>query len=336
MTEIFKNYSLKNHNTFRIEAYADYFSVPETMDKLFDLLKNPKYKNKKKIVFGKGSNLLISKNLNALVIKPALKGIHIVEDDENVVVKVAAGVIWDDFVQWAVDKGYYGVENLSLIPGTVGAAPVQNIGAYGVELKDVLLKLDAVHIETLNLKTFTNKACEFAYRNSIFKGKLKGEYIITHVYFKLSKTKTLKLDYGKLESELKKIGHYDLQAVRQAVINIRSSKLPDPDKLPNAGSFFKNPVIQLDKFKDLQKKFAKLVHYPAEENKVKLAAGQLIDLCGLKGYRSGSVGVHENQALVLVNYGNAGGKEILNLARFVQKKVHNTFGIMLEFEVNVL
>ncbi len=337
MSQVFNNFSLKEFNTFNIEVAAKFFATPQSVDELEFLIYEEEFLKVPKLIIGSGSNLLFTKDIDALVIHPEIKGIELVdENQEHVIVKVAAGEIWDNFVEWTVRKGYSGLENLSLIPGSVGAAPVQNIGAYGVELKDVLYKVDALNIELKEHNTFTNSECEFAYRNSIFKNKFKGKYIITHVYFKLSKKHNFKLNYGNLKKELQKIGLINLQTVRNAVINIRRSKLPEPDELPNAGSFFKNPVVSNDKFKQLIVKFPDLVHYPADNSKHKLAAGWLIDYCGLKGYRKDKVGVHKNQALVLINYGGAKGTDILNLAEYVRTMVFNTFGIKLEFEVNVL
>ncbi len=335
--QIFRNYSLKKYNTFAINAFADYFAAPKSVAELKELLSNEELKDKERFVLGGGSNLLFTKDLDMLLIHPNIKGLE-VEDkmQSGIIVKVAAGEQWDSFVQWAVNNGLSGVENLSLIPGCVGAAPVQNIGAYGVELKDVLHKVEALDMDSCEIKFFTTAECEFSYRNSVFKNELKGKYIITHVYFKLSENHNFKLDYGNLKSELQKFDKLNLHNIRQAVINIRRSKLPEPEELPNAGSFFKNPVISEHEFAALQLEFPKIVHYPAGIGKVKLAAGWLIDFCKLKGYRRGDAGVHKKQALVLVNYGNASGKDILKLAEYVRKKVFNTFGIHLDFEVNIL
>jgi UDP-N-acetylmuramate dehydrogenase len=335
--QIFKNYSLKKHNTFAINAFADYFVAPKSVEDLKGLLNDKQFMKKEPYVLGGGSNLLFTRDLDKLIIHPDIKGLNIEGKlQSDIIVKVAAGEQWDSFVQWAVDKGLCGVENLSLIPGCVGAAPVQNIGAYGVELKDVLYKVEALNMESGTIKLFTKDECEFTYRNSVFKNKLKGKYIITHVYFKLSENQNFKLDYGNLKSELQKFDKVNLQNIRRAVINIRRSKLPEPEELPNAGSFFKNPVISEYKFAQLKLKFPEIVYYPAGSGKLKLAAGWLIDYCGLKGYRQDDAGVHKKQALVLVNYGNATGKDILNLAEYVRTKVFNTFGIHLDFEVNIL
>ena len=336
MIKIFENYSLKAYNTFNINVKARYFSVPQTVNELQELLQKKEYLNIPKFVIGGGSNLLFTKNINSFVIKPQFKGIELYKETPNsVIVKLAAGEVWDDFVQWAVDAGLGGVENLSLIPGMVGATPVQNIGAYGVEVKDVLKKLDAIEIDTSIKRTFTAEECKFAYRDSIFKNNLKGKYIITHVYFELKKKPEFKLDYGNLMAELNS-KEINLQNIRNTIIKIRKNKLPEPTELPNAGSFFKNPVISAEKFSKLKVKFANLVHYPAGEGQVKLAAGQLIDLCGLKAYKMGNACVHEKQALVLINCGHANGKEILDLAKYVQSEVFKTFGVLLNFEVNVI
>ena len=257
---------------------------------------------------------------------------------EYALVKVGGGEVWHDFVMWSIENNLGGIENLSFIPGSVGAAPMQNIGAYGVEIKSVFEQLEAIEIDTLASKTFNNEACQFGYRYSIFKGELKGKYIITQVYFKLQKKHSFNTSYGAIEEELKNMGAttLSLKAVSQAVINIRESKLPNPQEIGNSGSFFKNPVITTKQFKELQKEFPNIVGYTVSKDETKVAAGWLIDQAGWKGYRKGDAGIHKNQALVLVNYGNAKGEELVALSREVQQSVLNKFGIQLEPEVNII
>jgi len=334
MVEVYKNYSLKNLNSFNVDVQADYYVAPKSIGQIQELVKEGKYKNVPRLVLGGGSNLLFTKDFRGMVIHPQIKGISIEKETEDYVsVKVGAGENWDSFVEWAVNQNFGGIENLSLIPGNVGASPVQNIGAYGVEAKDYISKVDAIDFQSGTSLVFTNADCDFAYRNSIFKNKLKDRYLISYVYFRLSKKPTFLLEYGKIKDELKKFNVINLKTIRQSIINIREAKLPDPTKTPNAGSFFKNPVVSQKKFTDLLKKFPKIVNYPLNEKQVKLAAGWLIDNAGLKGFVLGKVGVHENQALVLVNHSNASGKEILALAEYVKQTVFAKFSVTLDFEV---
>jgi len=286
---------------------------------------------------GGGSNLLITKDIQQLVVKIDLRGIVVEErPDDYVLVTVAAGENWHDFVSWCISQEYGGLENLSLIPGNVGSAPIQNIGAYGVELKDTLDHLNAVEIASGNSQTFSREDCCFGYRDSIFKNSLKGQYIISHVGFKLRKRNhRLTTSYGTLSDSLSAIQQPTLQDVSKAIIAIRKSKLPDPDILGNAGSFFKNPVIGKDHFAELQQSHSDIPHYVVSEDGVKIPAGWLIEQAGFKGKRYGDAGVHKNQALVLVNYNRASGSEILALAEKIQTAVKTTFGINLEKEVTV-
>jgi UDP-N-acetylmuramate dehydrogenase len=283
---------------------------------------------------------LLTKNIEKLVVHLNLKGIEILSSDENdVFVKVQAGENWHEFVLWCIDHDFGGIENMSLIPGNVGTAPIQNIGAYGVELKDTMHELEALEIETGALKIFTNQSCEFGYRNSVFKNELKGKFIITSVIFKLTKhDHEFNSSYGAIQSELEKnnIENPTIEAISNAVIAIRQSKLPDPKELGNSGSFFKNPVILKHQFRQLQHTFPAVPHYIVSETEVKVPAGWLVEQCGFKGKRFGDAGVHKNQALVLVNYGNATGQEILELSKRIQKEVFETFNISLEAEVNIL
>lgn len=327
--------SLKEYNTFHVDVKALYSFFCETTKDLFEILKSNLSEKKEIFVLGGGSNMLFLKDVEESLIIMRNKGIEIKnEDNKNIFLKIAAGEVWDDFVSYCVDKNYGGIENLSLIPGTVGASPVQNIGAYGVEVKDVIQEVEAVHKITGKRQIFKNKDCNFGYRKSIFKTDLRNQYIIVSVTFKLLKKPELKLSYGNLQNEIK-TEKPEIKDVRNAVIRIRESKLPKPEEFPNAGSFFKNPVISLKQFEKLIKQFPELVSYPAENDKMKLAAGQLIDLCGLKGKKENGVGVHEKQALVIVNYGNADGITILKFSEMIQEKVYEKFGVKIEREVSV-
>ena len=291
------------------------------------------------LVLGGGSNMLLTKDVDALVLHINIKGIEVVSVYENNVrVRVAAGENWHEFVSWCLDKNYGGVENLSLIPGNVGTAPIQNIGAYGVELKDIFISCEAMNIQTQELRTFTKEECDFGYRNSIFKEELKGQYIITSVIFELTSLQhTIKTNYGAIKSELKNDGieNPTIQDISKAVISIRNSKLPNPKVLGNSGSFFKNPVISCSEFELLKIQFPKIPYYKVSETNVKIPAGWLIETAGFKGKTFGNYGVHNKQALVLVNYGNASGKDILELSKKIQEAILIVFDIVLESEVNI-
>ena len=291
------------------------------------------------LVLGGGSNMLLTKDVDALVLHINIKGIEVVSVYENNVrVRVAAGENWHEFVSWCLDKNYGGVENLSLIPGNVGTAPIQNIGAYGVELKDTFISCEAMNIQTQELRTFTKEECDFGYRNSIFKEELKGQYIITSVIFELtSHQHTIKTNYGAIDSKLKNDGieNPTIQDISKAVISIRNSKLPNPKVLGNSGSFFKNPVISCSEFELLKIQFPKIPYYKVSETNVKIPAGWLIETAGFKGKTFGNYGVHNKQALVLVNYGNASGKDILELSKKIQEAILIVFDIVLESEVNI-
>lgn len=284
--------------------------------------------------------MLLTKDIEKLVVHIDFKGISIDREDENnVYLTVNAGENWHEFVLWTIHNDFGGIENLSLIPGNVGTCPIQNIGAYGVEVKDVITKVEALEIETGKLISFSNEVCDFGYRNSIFKNEEKGKYIIVAVSFKLTKNKhTLNTSYGAIETELeaKNIVSPSLQDVSNAVIAIRKSKLPDPKEIGNSGSFFKNPVISKDQFLELQKENPNIPNYPVSDTEIKVPAGWLVEQSGFKGKRFGDAGIHEKQALVIVNYGNASGKEIYLLAQKIQEKVFKNFGISLEIEVNVI
>jgi UDP-N-acetylmuramate dehydrogenase len=331
-----KNISLRPFNSFHFDVYASTFISVNSVEQLQETLNT---KSKVPIlVLGGGSNiLLISKEIER-VLKIDIKGIEEVkEETSHIYVKAGAGENWSDFVQHTLSRNWGGLENLSLIPGNVGAAPIQNIGAYGVELKDIFFELEAYDREDGKIYAFGVNDCKFGYRDSIFKSERKGRYIILNVTFRLNKSPVLKTSYGAIREELKKMNVKSpaIQDISNAVIAIRRSKLPDPAIIGNAGSFFKNPIVGQEKFLTLSKKYADLPAYPHEDQSVKLAAGWLIEQSGWKGYRKGDAGVHENQALVLVNYGNATGSEILELSDRIQKSVYKKFGILLEREVNI-
>jgi len=334
--EIQQNISLKSYNTFGIDVNALQFVDITSLNQLKKVVREEKYF----FILSGGSNLLLTKDIDKLVVHLNTKGIAVLQETNNdVFVKVQAGENWHQFVLWCIDHNYGGVENLSLIPGNVGTAPIQNIGAYGVELKDVMHDLEALEIDTVNTKTFTNKDCEFGYRNSVFKNELKGKYVITSVTFKLTKNDhKLNSSYGAIQLELDKnnIINPTIKDISKAVITIRQSKLPDPKEIGNSGSFFKNPVISTADFKNLQKTYPDAPHYVVSKNEIKVPAGWLVEQCGFKGKRFGDAGVHKKQALVLVNYDNATGYEILKLAQNIQKKVLEKFKIPLEVEVNII
>ena len=339
--QILQNYSLKRYNTFGIEIYAKYFSSFNSVFELQDILQSGFNKPKHLLVLGGGSNILFTKNFEGLVLKNEIQGIEIIHEEEKYVyVKAGAGENWHLFVMHCVNKNFSGVENLSMIPGNLGASPMQNIGAYGVELKDNFYSLEAYSLQEKRITTFSLNDCEFGYRDSIFKKKYKNQFVILNVTFKFSKTPHFNISYGAIEEELKRmqVKELSLRAVSNAVMNIRSSKLPDPAKIGNAGSFFKNPEIDGQQLNDLLKKLSgrsDVPFYKIHEDKFKIPAGWLIEQCGWKGYRKGDAGCYEKQALVLVNYGNAGGKEILKLSEEIQASVMKKFGIKLETEVNI-
>lgn len=337
--QISSHISLKPFNTFGIDASAKLFTIVRSTPDVQELLQHPDYKNNPHFILGGGSNILLTQNVDALVIKNELKGIEVVEETEDhALVKCAAGEVWHDFVLYCIDKGFAGIENLSLIPGNTGASPMQNIGAYGVEIKDTFHELEAIDLQTGELMTFSKTDCEFGYRESVFKRKYKDRFMILSVSFRLSRKPVFHTEYGAIKQELDKMGISELsiKAISQAVINIRSSKLPDPKKIGNSGSFFKNPEVNAETYQRLLKEFPGLVAYPLDNGNYKLAAGWLIEQSGLKGYRSGDAGVHALQALVLVNYGHASGKEIYDLSSKVLETVDRKFGVMLEREVNII
>ena len=330
-------HSLKSYNTFGIDVKAKELISVSSLEELQSVLE--KYKNQEIFVLGGGSNMLLTQNIEKPVIHINLKGIKIVNQDENHVwVEAQAGENWHEFVLWTLDNNLGGIENLSLIPGNIGSAPIQNIGAYGVELKDVFDSCKAINIKTQEIKAFTNKECQFGYRESIFKGAEKEKYIILSVTLKLTKRNhKISTSYGVIENELQKNGikNPTIQDISKAVIAIRESKLPNPKEIGNSGSFFKNPVVSKEIFEKAQKQYPEIPFYEVSENEIKIPAGWLIEQSGFKGKRFGDAGVHEKQALVLVNYGNASGKEIYDLAKTIQQTISDKFGIEIEMEVNI-
>ncbi len=333
-----KNKSLKSYNTFGIDVKARFFCKINTLDDLRHAFQLEGYP--RKFIISGGSNMLLTRDIDALVLHINLKGIEVIsEDDDKVIIKVMAGENWHEMVLWTLKQGYGGLENMSLIPGNTGTAPIQNIGAYGVELKDVFESCEALEIKNLSIRTFTKEECKFGYRDSYFKNEGKGEYIIVSVNLRLTKKNhMLNTSYGSIEEELKKnvVVHPTIKDVSEAVIAIRKRKLPDPKELGNSGSFFKNPVISDSKFRTFIKHHPQAPHYQVSENEFKIPAGWLIEQCGFKGKRFGDAGVHKNQALVLVNYGSAAGLEILDLATKIMKAVQQRFGIAITPEVNII
>ncbi|SEB43358.1 UDP-N-acetylmuramate dehydrogenase [Tenacibaculum sp. MAR_2009_124] len=334
--KIQQNISLKEFNTFGIHVNAKRFVSIESLYHLQELLKT----EKDIFVISGGSNMLLTRDIDKLVVHINIKGISIDRENENSVhLTVNAGENWHDFVLWCLSEDYGGIENLSLIPGNVGTCPIQNIGAYGVEVKDVITKVEVIEIATGKTHTFSNKECQFGYRNSIFKNEVKGKFIITSVSFNLTKNAhKLNNSYGAIEKELngRKITKPTIKDISDVVIAIRESKLPDPKKIGNSGSFFKNPVISKNLFNKLQKKHPNIPSYPVSDTEIKVPAGWLIEQSGFKGKRYGDYGVHEKQALVLVNYSNASGKDVYNLAKRIQKTIFENFSIALEIEVNII
>ena len=328
--------SLKEYNTFGVEVLANNFNKAENEDEILNFLSENK---NVPLILGGGSNILFKNNINKPILKIEIKGIEIIEENENTVyISVGAGENWNDFVKWTLVKNYGGIENLSLIPGNVGSAPIQNIGAYGVELKDVFQSCRAISIDNKILKTFNKEQCNFTYRSSIFKEKLKNKYIISRVTFKLSKINhVINSEYKPLKDLLKIKGNLNptIQDISKLVIKIRTNKLPDPKKIGNCGSFFKNPIISNSKFKNLNKYFSGVPNYKISENEVKIPAAWLIEECGFKGKNEGKTGTHKKHALVIVNNGGASGEEIYKFSQNIKKSVLKKFNILLEEEVNI-
>ena len=337
--KIIPNYSLLHHNTFGIDARAACFVEYETPEELVNFLVNGISESRLPLLcIGGGSNLLFTSDYRGTVLHSAIKGYEVVnETSEYVDVCVGSGEKWDDVVAYAVSNKWYGVENLSFIPGDVGASAVQNIGAYGVEVKDLIVSVSAVCVSDGTSRTFTNEECCYAYRESVFKKELKGQYIITDVTYRFSKKAKWNLDYGNIRTELAAMeGSLTLESLREVIRRIRERKLPDPVQIGNAGSFFMNPIIQKTQYDDLCGSYPDMPCYPVCENKVKIPAGWMIDRCGWKGKTIGRVGVHEHQALVLVNRGGATGKEVMDLAALIAASVFDKFGIMIYPEVNYI
>lgn len=336
--QIMRNFSLKKFNSFGIDVRADKFISIQEIDDLRKILR--KSYASELFILGGGSNMLLTEDIHKTVVHIALKGKKIIsETEDEVIVEAKAGENWHEFTLWTLNQNFGGLENLSLIPGNVGTSPIQNIGAYGVELKDTFQSCYALNVQTLEEKEFSKYECEFGYRNSVFKNQVKDQYIITSVRFRLTKRNhKLHIDYGSIKAQLQhdNISEPTIQDISKAVISIRKSKLPDPNKIGNSGSFFKNPVIDAKSFEKLQKQYENIPSFHISDNEVKVPAGWLIDQAGLKGYRDGDAGVHKNQALVLVNYGNASGEDILMLSRKVQDTVLSKFGVQLEAEVNII
>jgi UDP-N-acetylmuramate dehydrogenase len=337
--QIHSNFSLRHLNTFGLESEARYFVEARTIEELTEILLDPVWQQTPKFILGGGSNVLFTRNVDALVIHPVIKGIEkIREDEEHVWLKVGGGEVWHDFVMYCVENNYGGIENLSLIPGTVGAAPMQNIGAYGVEIKDVIESVEGVSIQNGQKRTFSKEECQFGYRESVFKRAFKDQYVITGATFILTKKPILNEGYGDVKKTLEEmnVASPTIRDVSSAIIQIRQSKLPDPARIGNAGSFFKNPEILSEQYAELKETFAEMPGYVVSSEKVKVPAGWLIEQAGWKGYRRGMIGVHERQALVLVNYGGGNGNDIKALAAEIQESVLTKFGIALNAEVNFI
>jgi len=334
---ILHNISLRNYNSFGIDYKAKYIVDLKTEEEAAVYLRNRKSSIQNLFILGEGSNILFTNDFNGTIVHPAMEGIKKEgQDEKSVIISAGAGLNWDKFVEWCVNNGYGGIENLSLIPGTVGATPVQNIGAYDAEVSETIYKARAVSLDDGIIREFSNKECRFGYRDSIFKNDLKGKYLITRVFYRLKTNPIFNTNYGSLREEAEKNGPLSLNTVRQAVINIRRNKLPDPSQIGNAGSFFKNPVVSIEEAQKFKDKFPGIPLYTDPSGGIKLAAGWLIEQCGWKGKRIGDAGVHENQALIMVNHGKATGKEIYDLSEKIRESVFKKFGVYLEREVEVI
>lgn len=338
MLHLLSDFSLKELNTFHLPATAKYFLNVDSAEEIIPFFeKNKSLLDEKRLFLGGGSNLLFISNFDGLILHPTIPGIQIVkETNEQIYVEAGAGVMWDQFVAYCVENGWYGLENLSLIPGNIGAIPVQNIGAYGVEAESVISTVKGIDLKWMEFKTYEHDACEFNYRNSLFKCRLKENFMVTSVVFHLSKQPLFILNYGALESEVKRYGEINLTNVRRAVISIRESKLPDPAITGNAGSFFKNPLVSEAFASQLKLQYPEIPLYTSESGKMKVAAGWLIQNTGWKGRSMGKAAVHDQQALVIINKGGASGKEILDLSERIKEDVFNKFNIQLEKEVQVV
>lgn len=334
---ILDNVSLKRHNTFRLDCKADCLVSIGSEKDAVSLFTGDYALPAPILIIGRGSNILFTSHFRGTVLQANISGTNIEkQDDEFVIVSAGAGVDWDKFVGWTVSKGFWGLENLSLIPGRVGAAPVQNIGAYGVEVKDMVVRVNTISTKDGSKRVFRNEECRFKYRDSIFKNEKKGQYLITRVYFRLKKFPSLYLEYGSLKDEVNKLGEPTLMNIRNAVITIRRNKLPDPELIGNAGSFFKNPVVSNAEAEAIRKQYPDLACFKDPSGGIKLAAGWLIEQCGWKGKRIGNAGVHEKQSLVLVNHGKASGWDIYKLSEKIRESVLKRFGVNLEREVEIV
>jgi UDP-N-acetylmuramate dehydrogenase len=337
MILIEETFSLKSFNTFGIQAYAKIFAEATTMEDLISIIGIFRDNPLPKLILGGGSNLLFTKDFDGVVIFPNLVGIELVRHSgESTWLRAYAGENWDKFVEFCVSKNLGGIENLSFIPGNIGACPIQNIGAYGVEVKDVIESVDALDIQTGDKRTFSNEECQFGYRDSIFKNEAKNKYIITSVVFKLRKQPAIFLSYKEVMDEIRKFPDVTVANVRQSIINIRRRKLPDPAEFGNAGSFFKNPLISTNKFQSIKEEFSLAPSYIVDKETVKIPAAWLIETCGWKGIREGNVGTHPNQPLVIVNYNGAKGRDVIQFAEKISNSVKQRFGIELQMEVNVI
>ena len=335
---IINSQSLLNYNTFKVDVSAEFFKTITSKDELIQLLSDKRFLKKNKFILGGGSNILFTQNINGLVIQNQLKGIQIINENKNTIeVEIGSGEDWDKLVAWSTKNNYYGLENLSLIPGSVGAAPIQNIGAYGTEIKDVFQELKAINLQTKKTQIFKKKDCQFGYRDSVFKKKLKGKFIITTITIKLSKINTLNLSYRAIKKETEKLNNSQLNSkdIRKIIIGIRKQKLPDPKHIGNAGSFFKNPIVDLDTLNKIKQNYPEV---PAFQNnkQIKIPAGWLIEQLNWKGYKKKNCGVYNKHSLVLINYGNACGKDIVNLSQKIKQDVNQKFNIKLEEEVSIL
>ncbi len=338
MIKKYTNHPLLPYNTFGMDVQAALFVEYDSAKDLTDFLITQSGKPDPLLHIGGGSNLLFTADYKGIILHSVIKGYEVVyETDEWIEVRVGAGEIWDDFVAYTIGQEWYGAENLSLIPGEVGASAVQNIGAYGVEVKDLIVQVETIRVATGEKRTFSNTECHYAYRNSIFKKELKGEYIVTHVVYRLSKQPSFHLDYGNIRNELEKEGcTLTLAHLRNIIIRIREAKLPDPKTLGNAGSFFMNPVIPRKQFETLQQQYPDMPHYAAGKELVKIPAGWMIDQCGWKGKAIGPVAVYDKQALVLINMGGATGNDVIHLAHEIIVSVENKFGVTIHPEVNFI
>lgn len=337
--KIFNNFSLKKLNSFGIEASAKVFVNVSTEDEMFEVLSTKEFKPYPKFILGGGSNVLLTKDFNGLVIKNSIPGIAIVKEDErSVLIEAGAGVIWNDLVSYCVERNFGGIENLVLIPGTTGAAPIQNIGAYGEELSETFQRLRGFYMNSAMPAFFYKNECRFGYRDSIFKRELRNKFAITKFRLRLNKNPVIKIGYGNVKEELEKTGKSDftIKDVSEVIAGIRREKLPDPAVIGNAGSFFKNPEIHTDRYDKLKENYPDIKGYQLENGNIKIPAAWLIEKTGFKGIRKGNTGTHERQPLVIINYGSASGKEILHFAKEIKQSVYEKFDVMLEAEVNIL